>query len=88
MRLNISFSRFGYGYGWLYNATAQFGVCILLLYIVIALLYCVWIAVQIAQRRGVIRCYNAITNLVALTLISAPSEELQNTCAGIRLART
>jgi hypothetical protein len=89
LRLNPTFQRYGYGYHWQGSRTAQFGISVLLVHLVIAVAHITYILREIMWKdRGLPGAWETIPEFFALAVNSGPSEKLKNTCAGISESRT
>ena len=89
LRLNPTFQRYGYEYGWKGSLTTQFGISILLIHLVTAIMHTVFVLNEIlGHGRGIPRGWETIPEMHCLALNSRPSERLRNTCVGIIEART
>jgi hypothetical protein len=84
LKINPTFQRYGYGYRWEGSRTTQFGISVLLLHMVVAIMHTVFVLSELLGTNGGIqRSWETIPEMFALMMNSRPSERLQNTCAGI-----
>ena len=89
IRLNPTIQRFGYGYKWHGNKTTQFGICVLLVHMVLALGHTGLVFYRtIMRHEGIGSSLDTIGEVVALALNSTSSSKIQNTCGGIQEAET
>ena len=89
LRLNPTFQRYGYGYHWRGSHTAQFGISILLIHLVVAVAHTAYILREVVwKRRGLPGCWESIPEFFALAINSRPSEHLKNTCVGMSESKT
>lgn len=89
--LNISptFQHYGYGYHWSSNRTTQFGISILLIHIIVALIHTVIIISNVTGKYGGLpHTPENIPEMLALAVNSRSSARLRNTCAGIHERKT
>ncbi len=89
IRLNPTFQRFGYGYKWHGNKTTQFGICVLIVHMVLALGHtCLVLYKTLVKHEGIGSSFDTICEIVALALNSTSTSRIQNTCGGIREVET
>jgi hypothetical protein len=84
-RLTFSVERYGYGYGFR-TATVGFGAAILLSHTFIAVVYIAYALYDFFAPSGhgwTSGVWGGMAEFAALLINSRPSEELQNTCAGV-----
>jgi len=77
-RLDIAFSRYGYGYG-ISTVTKRFAVAVLLGQAAIALAT----VAALALSKGVSNSWSSVGELVVLAINSKPTQRLENTGAGV-----
>jgi hypothetical protein len=89
LRIDPSFSRYGYGFSWSSSRTAQFGIIVLLVHVALAVVHSlfIWYKVVIAKE-GLVSSWTTVAEMMTLAMNSSPSSRLQNTCAGVSAAKT
>ena len=89
IRLSPTLQRFGYGYKWHGNTTTQFGICVLLVHLILAVGHtCLVTYKTLVKHEGIGNSFDTIGEIVALALNSDKSERIQNACGGITEAET
>ena len=84
LRLNPAFQRYGYGYRWHENRTTQFGISLLLVHLVIALVYMVFVLCDILGRNGGIpSAWETIPEMFTLAMNSRSIDRIRNSYAGV-----
>ncbi|KAE8442627.1 hypothetical protein EG329_002984 [Mollisiaceae sp. DMI_Dod_QoI] len=78
LKIDFSFSRYGYGYKWTGSRITQFGVCVLLLHVTIASCHIILVLIGIfGGRRAIHRAWETIPEMFVLAMNSRPSERLK-----------
>ncbi|CZR55385.1 uncharacterized protein PAC_05272 [Phialocephala subalpina] len=89
LRLDLTHTRYGYGYHWWSSRTTQFGISILLIHIVVALVHTVVVISNVTGKHGGLPASPGdMTEMLVLAVNSGSSERLRNTCAGIGRDKT
>jgi hypothetical protein len=90
LRLDIKFQRYGYGYRWLGNPTAQFGISVLLIHCTVAVIHTFYLLTYFMRNRrgGLPKAWETIPELFVLAVNSGRSNRLKNTSAGIKESST
>lgn len=89
LRIDPVFDRYGYGYRWEGSKTVQFGIVVLLIHLVIAVVHSAYVFYQLViLEEGMVSSWTTVSELVALAINSTPSTRLQDTCAGVEAAKT
>ncbi|KUJ07741.1 uncharacterized protein LY89DRAFT_742513 [Mollisia scopiformis] len=82
VKIDFSFSRYGYGYMWSGSRTAQFGISVLLVHVAVALIHTLMVLIGILGRRKTMhRAWESIPEMFVLAMNSKPNEKLQETCS-------
>lgn len=89
LRVDPTFSRYGYGYSWNDSRITQFGVIVLLIHLACAVGHTMYLVYMIfIARQGLVSSWATISELLTLAMNSTPSLKLQDTCAGVDAAKT
>jgi hypothetical protein len=86
--LYLEADRYGYGYG-ITSPTVRFGITILLIYSTVVTNFLFYISYDFFFGRGwTSSIWGELQEFIALAINSQPTEELENTCAGIERTKT
>ncbi|KAF8850482.1 hypothetical protein BDZ45DRAFT_770093 [Acephala macrosclerotiorum] len=82
LKIDFSFSRYGYGYMWHGSRATQFGISVLPLHIAVTICHTLLVLIEIFRgQRAVYRAWETIPEMLVFAMNSSPSEKLRRVYA-------